>query len=237
MLIEHIKKCISGENGLTASVRFEPIDHIRLRPNVLYDILEDKKVLHLGCTDHSTIIAQKVAGGKYLHRQLTYVAKECLGIDINTEAAEQLRGYGIDNIIIKDITKPGISEITDSHWDYLLMAEVLEHIDNPVDFLEIISKEYRKNIDRVIITVPNSFGLIHLAGVFGAGCESVNYDHRYWFTPYTACKVISESGLFIEDIIMCLYENSTPVLKENSEEIKNKPILLDTIVIVARWME
>jgi len=234
MLIDHILKCVTGEHGLTANLAFEPINHIRLRPNVIYDIVENKKVHHLGCTDHSSIIEYKVDNGRYLHRQLSYVAQECLGIDINADAAKQLRAYGIDNIVIKDITKPGISEILDNKWDFLLMAEMLEHVDNPVDFLRSIVKEYGKNIDRVIITVPNAFGLIHLVSVIGKGVESVNYDHKYWFTPYSACKVVHESGLIIEDLIMCLYENSTPVLKENSQELMNKPILLDTIIVVAR---
>lgn len=234
VIIDHILKCVSGEYGLTANLVFDPINHIRLRPNVIYDIVENKKVLHLGCTDHSSIIEWKVKNGRYLHRQLTYVTQECLGVDINAAAAEQLKTYGIDNIIINDITIPGIKEISENSWDYLLMAEMLEHVDNPVDFLKSIIKAYGKNIDHVIITVPNAFGLVHLVNVIGKGLESVNYDHKYWFTPYTACKVIHESGLILEDLIMCLYENSTPVLKDNIEELKQKPILLDTIVIIAR---
>ena len=183
-LVEDMLKSVSGDYGLMAKVIFEPVDCIELRPDVIFNIVRNKKVLHLGCTDHSSVIDWKINNDRFLHKQLSDITRECLGIDINTAAAEYLKKYDIDNIIIKDITTPGIEEILSSKWDYLLMAEMLEHVDDPVAFLKSIAKEYKNNIERIIITVPNAFGLIHLI-----------------------------------------------------DELKSKSILLDTIVVVARWTE
>lgn len=235
MLNEYFMQCLSGDGPLQANVKLDPIKDIQLRPNVIFDIVENKRVLHLGCTDHLSIIKNKLENGAYLHRQLSYVAEKCLGIDINSEAANYLKSEGIRNIIISDITEPGIKQICEDDWDYLLMAEVLEHINDPVAFLKAIKNNYKNNIHGIIITVPNAFGLIHLSYPLNQGTESINSDHRYWFTPYTLCKVVYEAGFIIDDLIMCLYENSISMIEGNEKRLKEQPILLDEIVLKAHW--
>lgn len=235
MLSNYIKQCVSGNGPLQAEIQLSPVDNLRIRPNVIFEIAEEKKVLHLGCTDHLSIIEQKLKAGIYLHRQLSYVSKKCLGVDINSKAAEYLSQHGISNIVIGDITEPGIKEIQSDDWDYLLMAEVLEHINNPVSFLLDIKNNYGKNIKGVIITVPNAFGWIHMNSVIYHGIESINSDHRFWFTPYTLCKVAHEAGLILDDLIMCIYENSIPAIGNNEQQLKQKPILQDTILLKAHW--
>lgn len=235
MNLNYINQCISGHGPLQAYVDIHPITDILLRPNAIFRIVADKKVLHLGCTDHLDIINEKISKGKYLHRQLSFVASCCWGLDINSQAVEYLKGYDINNITVADITRPGIEVIEQEQWDYLLMAEVLEHINDPVAFIKQIGTNYRKNIKNVIITVPNAFGYIHLLQALTNGRESVNSDHRYWFSPYTLCKVAHEAGLVIDDLIMCCYENSEQFSMTNPQLFKEKPILLDTILLVAHW--
>jgi hypothetical protein len=112
------------------------------------------------------------------------------------------------------------------------MAEVLEHIDNPVWFLKQIIQNYRKNIGNIIITVPNALGIYAVNNATNLGRESVNIDHRYWFTPYTICNVAHKAGLVPTELHMCLYENSAGYLENNEALLKSKPLLLDTIVLV-----
>lgn len=235
MISEYLQKCISGEGPLQAELVLPPIERVQVRPNVIYDLCRGKKVLHLGCTDHLPTIDYKIKRGTYLHQQLSFTASKCLGIDINEEAANHLKTYGIDNVLIADITKPGNSSILDEQWDYLLMGEMLEHVDNPVDFLRRIGENYGSSIDKVIITVPNAFGWIHMMQALQQGREWVNSDHRYWFTPYTLSKVVHQAGMDIDDLVMCLYENSVGILSQAEEELLKKPVMLDTILIVASW--
>jgi hypothetical protein len=60
-------------------------------------------------------------------------------------------------------------------WDFALFGEIVEHLDNLVEFLSTYTEmlNYR---------------------------ELVNSDHRFWFTPYTIGKVIAESGMKPEQI-------------------------------------
>ena len=235
MIEKEILDGIKGEGPLQAEIPIRPLEQIRLRPNVIFDIVYNKKVLHLGCTDHMSVIDYKLENGIYLHQQLSRVSSECVGIDINSETTEYLSKRGITNIIVQDITQPGIDTILDNQWDYLLMAEVLEHIDNPVAFLKDIATLYKSNIHSVIITVPNALGYISVVEALNNGRESINNDHRYWFTPFTLCKVAYQAGLILDELIMCVYENSSQAAHANRTLLKNKPLLMDTILLVAHW--
>ncbi len=231
---EAVERDLEGFHNLETTVEFEPYEQIPLRPNYLLDLLANQKVLHLGCTDHLEIIDHKRSSGQYLHSLLGYVTSKCVGIDINEEAIAHLRRHGIHNILAADITTPGIAAILEDHFDTLLLGEVLEHIDNPVDFLRRIVANYGGHISRYVITVPNAFGLPFLANALNLGREAVNPDHKYWFTPYTLMKVAHQAGLVVEHVQMCLYENSKGLLPANEALFKSKPLLLDTIVAVCR---
>jgi 2-polyprenyl-3-methyl-5-hydroxy-6-metoxy-1,4-benzoquinol methylase len=235
MINKEILDGIIGEGPLQANVRLSPIEQLRIRPNVIYDLVYDKEILHLGCTDHLPVIKHKIENGIYLHQQISRVAAVCVGIDINSEAVDYVRTMGITNIIEADITQPGIKQITDRKWDYLLMAEMLEHIDNPVSFLQVISQNYRNHIGSLIITVPNAFGITHMGKALNQGIESINNDHRYWFTPYTICKIAHQAGLIIDELIMCLSEYTVELTSANRELLLDKPVLLDSIVLVTHW--
>jgi 2-polyprenyl-3-methyl-5-hydroxy-6-metoxy-1,4-benzoquinol methylase len=208
---------------------------MRRRPDEIFELVRGKSVLHVGCTDHLEIIEIKLQSNNLLHQQLSCVASACLGIDIDEKAAGYLRARGFENILIADITQPGISQIAAARWDYLLLADILEHIDDPVSFLKAIAVHYKNNIGGVIITAPNAFGLIHMSAALGDGIESVNRDHRYWFTPYTLCKVAYRAGLIPDNIIMCANEYAE-ISEAFREVLLDKPILMDTIILEAHWL-
>jgi len=229
---EEVKKALDGTGNLMASVEFEPYDTIMLRPDFLLDKFQDKKVIHLGCTDHIEIIQRKLDEGNYLHNLITCVAQKCVGVDINKRALEYVKGKGIDNVYYGDITQPGIEVIIQDHYDYILLGEMLEHVENPVDFLKKIILNYKEYIDKFVITVPNAFGLPFLSNALNNGREEVNSDHKYWFTPYTIAKVVHQAGMKIDDLQMCIYETSKEICYNNYSMLKSKPILLDTIAVV-----
>ncbi|MDR1560279.1 MAG: class I SAM-dependent methyltransferase [Clostridiales bacterium] len=239
MLDKTVMDALDGKgliDSIYAEFYFPPIDRIKIRPNLIYSLCAEKNVIHLGCTDHPQLIDRRIDAGIYPHRQLTYVAAKCLGVDINAEAAAHVQKRGIDNVLVADITRPGISEIEVADWDWLVMADVLEHIGNPVLFLMKIGECYGKNIRGIIITVPNALAY-SLNQLLTDGKEVVNYDHCYWFTPYTLCKVVHTAGLIIDDVQMCSYENPPDAIRKNIDTFKQRPILLNTIALTAHWAE
>lgn len=159
-----------------------------------------KKVVHLGCLDHLPLIDQKIKTGQWLHKRITDVATKCIGIDINTEAKKHVEEkHQINNILIKDITADAIPEITQDTWDYAILGELLEHIDNPVNYLANIQQKYSNHVKELVITIPNAFTRQNFRQA-KASAEVINSDHRYWFTPYTIAKVMFHAGIEVTDI-------------------------------------
>lgn len=76
----------------------------------------------------------------------------------------------------------------------------MEHVDNPVQFLEEVNKNYQGIADKIIITVPNAFSVFNFITAL-SGREANNTDHRYFFTPYTLCKVVYMAGMMPEEIM------------------------------------
>ncbi len=204
---------------------------ITSRLDKLVELSAGKKVLHLGFADHLPLIEEKIKNRRWLHTLLCESAKKCVGLDINGEAI----GFIEEKIGIKDLYKhdivndPILDVITAEKWDYIIIGEVLEHIDNPVAFLTAIKKRYANYIDRVIITVPNAFDLQNIR-LLKKNIEFINTDHRYWFTPYTLAKVCTEAGYSVDDFVFC--QSYMPSGYFDKLLLKKRPVLREGILMI-----
>lgn len=202
---------ITFSNGLKMKIAgSEP--NILFRFDLIKHYITKKTVIHLGCADHYSLINDKSQNKCWLHDIIAKDAVKCLGIDISNEAVEYLKNVlGYRDIICADIIRePNSLILKEKKWDYLLIGEVLEHIDNPVYFLTRIKDLYSGHIDRIILTVPNAFSIYNIISSLHHE-ENINSDHRYWFTPYTLAKIASISGMEIEDFYFC--ENAEQKIK------------------------
>ena len=191
------------------------------RVKFLRELVKGKNVLHLGCLDHLPLIEEKIRNGQWLHKELTDVANLCLGIDIDSDTKHYVQSkFGYTNVLLGDFTKSKLPEIKKTNWDYAVLGELLEHIDNPVDYLSSIQSNYSDCINRIIITVPNAWTQTTIKNALQSS-EIINTDHRYWFTPYTLSKVIVRSNMEIEDIF---FANRVPL--SNWELIYKKSMAL-----------
>jgi len=172
----------------------------KTRESIILDITKEKSVIHIGCSDHLDIIDEKIKAGKWLHKLLTEQCKDCFGIDLNEESINYLKkDLGYKNVERGDILLDEFPPIKSKNWDYVLFGEIVEHLDNPVEFLSVFKSKYENYVGKFIITVPNIFTLARFRYMKNYK-EVINSDHRFWFTPYTISKVISESGMKPENI-------------------------------------
>ncbi len=162
-----------------------------------------KNVIHLGFADHVHLIKEKIENGTWLHSRLTRVSKRCLGIDTNREAVDLARDLlGLDDIECFDIASEDCRTIIENHWDYMVMGEILEHVDDPYRLLRIIHDRYSSSLDKLVITVPNAFSLQNTLNAF-LGIECINTDHRHSMTPFTLAKLVTIAGMKAEDFWFC----------------------------------
>ena len=175
--------------------------------NLLYSRIErilmmtkEKTILHVGCCDHIPLIKGKIENGTWLQGLLDKNCKQVVGVDINQEAVNYVNENGLSSqaVYCADITSEDLFDVIPKiQYDYVLLGEVVEHLDNPVSFLSAIRKSLLQHDihSKCIITVPNAFSLLKYKLKNNHMTELINSDHRYWFTPYTICKVLTMSGL------------------------------------------
>ncbi|MDY0094485.1 MAG: methionine biosynthesis protein MetW [Candidatus Vecturithrix sp.] len=191
-------------NGLVFDIAIKSSEFYD-RITILEQMVSNKKVIHLGCCDHIPLIHNKILSGSWLHARLYQKSSRCMGIDMNLEGIQYLKEnlhYG--DVVCADLIKDEVSQITSNHWDYLVMGEVLEHIDNPVLFLRTIREKYVQYIDKIIITVPNAFFWKNFKYALSHK-ECINTDHRYWFTPFTLAKIATCANFIVEEFQLCSF--------------------------------
>lgn len=164
------------------------------RESAITEIIKNKDVIHIGCSDHIQIIDEKIKNNKWLHKLISDNAKSCIGIDIDKESIEFIKNkLGYTNVFHGDILNDDFDNITSKNWDYVVLGEIVEHLDNPVNFLKVLKMKYGKNISKFIITVPNIYNKRQFINMMNYR-EVINSDHRFWFTPYTITKILVSAG-------------------------------------------
>lgn len=170
------------------------------REAVITAMIKGKNVIHIGCSDHIQVINEKIKSNTWLHKLITDNARNTIGIDINRESIEFIKTQlGYPNVFQGDITADTFDNIKSEKWDYAVFGELIEHLDNPVNFLQTFREKYGENVDRFIITVPSIYNRRQFRNMLNYK-EIINSDHRFWFTPYTISKVLASSGYKPEKI-------------------------------------
>lgn len=219
--------------GLVRIARAEST--IPARVDYLCHRVTGRTVLHVGCCDHLPLVAQKMSSGQWLHGRLSAIASRCLGIDIDGQAVAELRkSYGITNVISGDLTRSLPDEVLAESWDMLVLGEILEHIDNPVSFLQALKQTCHGRVERLLVTVPNALSQLNQKYA-RRGIERINTDHRYWFTPFTLGKVLGQAGFSVEQFRFVSYFPVKPTHLIKGVRLRLYPALRDCLVMSARW--
>ena len=171
------------------------------REAAITEIIRNMEVIHIGCSDHIQIINDKLKTNTWLHKLISENAKKCIGIDIDKESIEFIKKeLGYQNVFHGNILTDEFKEIKECRWDYAVFGEIIEHLDDPVNFLRVFKTRYGENVSRFIITVPTVYNQRQFTNMINYR-EVINSDHRYWFTPFTISKVLVSAGYNPEKII------------------------------------
>lgn len=223
-------------NGLQAQFTLEDSDYtLHSRINWLTAYCQSKRVVHVGCVDHDiSMVEQKRRRGKWLHSELMKSAERVLGVDIDTEGLDALRQqFGIEDLLAANLLSDPCEPVFADTWDVMLLAEVLEHIGDPVTFLRTLRERFAGVVDEFIITVPNAFAE-EIVAAARRGTEVINSDHRFWFTPYTIAKLCIDAGLMPEELVLC----RNGVIKKRSvwknRRLSRSPFIRNNIIVRAR---
>ena len=199
---QQILKFLNGESFQTSlTVDLEKTKYeIIPRETAIIDLIKNTNVIHIGCSDHIQVINEKIQTNTWLHKLITDNSKNCIGIDIDRESIAYIKNsLGYTNVFHGDILSDDFDAIKQTKWDYVVFGEIMEHIDNPVNFLKVFKSRFGANVERFIITVPSIYNKRQFGNMLKYK-EVINSDHRFWFTPYTISKIVAAAGFIPENI-------------------------------------
>ena len=134
-----------GKFSSTYSFKIEDESRIVSRTECLINLLKGKKVIHVGCCDHLDTIQKRIEKKEILLHDI--LLRECgvvIGIDNDEHACALLTDeLKYEGIFCGDIDsdakklKTLIRNTYHEKFDYILLGEVLEHLDNPVHFVVV----------------------------------------------------------------------------------------------------
>ena len=185
----------------------------------LVQLCAGRRVLHVGCCDHIGLVRDKVSQGVYLHQHLCRVAAHCVGVDTNAQGVALLHELGFPEVYL-----PGA--VPDVEFDICLLADVIEHVGDVVSFLRSM-RRYR--FRQIVVVTPNLF---RLRNWLSSG-ELVNTDHRYWFSPFTLCKVLVDAGYTPQSVELCHGDHVTWRGALLARLLDHGPKFRDTLLVSA----
>jgi hypothetical protein len=178
--------------------RFSKSEFLGDKTKHLLSISSNKVVCHLGCTDWPNQIEQ-ISKKNLLHIKVLGVAKKVVGVDVDIDGLNHLQQlYADKNFICGDISTSSKiqQELIDYHPDYLLIPDVLEHIENSRDFLVGIEKVLSKTGAVGVFTTPNAFALKTFIPVF-FGLDFTHPDHCSIHNEFTIAHAMNDADLKI----------------------------------------
>lgn len=163
---------------------------LRQRESYLVELAKNRRVLHLGCAD-APRTAEQLADGSLLHLRFLEAARECVGVDFDSEALALLRKHLPEGRFVHaDVTQPDqLAHLRG--FELIVAGEILEHLDSPVAALHGLRLCVDTN-GLLVITVPNAFSLKRVARAL-VHRELVHSDHVAYFSP-RVLKTLAERG-------------------------------------------
>ncbi len=172
--------------------------------DLILSYCKNKNVLHLGACD-SPYHIERARKKILLHQELQGVCKELIGLDVDKKAIEILRNFGIKNIFYGDIGKSAGYDINlnEFHFDYVLLPDTIEHLENPGFALDNIRNLMNKGT-RLILTAPNCFSYGAIRNIL-VSKRNIHPDHLLHTSYDTLTRLFEKKSLKVECFSYCLF--------------------------------
>ena len=151
------------------------------------------RVLDVGCAgqgDPRTPLHQH----HWLHGYLRKRNYELVGVDINEEAVAQMRAEGFTVEVMNAETMD-----FDNTFDTIVAGELIEHLENPGQFLGRALRHLNAS-GQLVLTTPNPFTLMHALAYLKNFDRAFNPDHACWFDPQTIRQLLERCGFRIDKL-------------------------------------
>jgi 2-polyprenyl-3-methyl-5-hydroxy-6-metoxy-1,4-benzoquinol methylase len=155
---------------------------------LLFKYCSGKKILDVGCIGQD----RSYEGPNWLHQKLRKVASHTDGVDILEDKVQELKQLGFSMFTPDGLVKGN------KQYEVIVMADVIEHVNDPVSFLSFYSA-FLSEGGVMIISTPNSNRSNNFVNILFENKYSVNPEHTFWFCPKTFSEVINRANLILKE--------------------------------------
>lgn len=188
------------------TLRYTPLERLDLpapvdRIDYIAAACRNRRVLDLGAMDE-TAWQSKRGRGTWLHEEISRTAFSVDGIDSSALIpAEGLRTAPNAMIRRGDVSDPErvLAEPAEAP-DVLVAGELIEHLENPLEFLRRIARIERLSGKTLILSTPNATAL-HNVLIGLARRESTHHDHLCVLSYKTLTTLCARAGFRTWQII------------------------------------
>ncbi|MFB3917501.1 MAG: class I SAM-dependent methyltransferase [Terriglobales bacterium] len=176
------------------------------RQRYLLELCTGRRILHLGCGNWPST-EQRILNGTLIHSRLTAAAAHCLGIELSSESVALLRASGINNVEQGDAEHLDLLRDT-GPFDVVVAGELIEHLNNPGQFLDS-ARAVLTSGGVLAITTVNAFCVRRSMRVL-LGVESVHPDHCCYFSHSTLNALANRYGYKLVDACSYALDAASP---------------------------
>lgn len=156
------------------------------------DSLHGLRILDVGC------------GGGLLCEPLTRLGAIVTGIDLSEEAIEVAKTHAQSHGLSIDYRVADLKDLQDAPFDVVIASEVIEHVEDPADFVKDIAGHLKKGGCTVITTLNRTWKSLIL-GIYVA--ENIlrwapkgAHEHEKFIKPSELHKLMEDAGLRMEKL-------------------------------------
>jgi len=173
------------------------------KEKIILEFCRNKSVLDVGCIGQDKSLNSQ----DWLHQRIKSVASELVGADTDTIHLAELKQKGFH------ISHPQELEGLNKKFDVIVMADVIEHVDDITAFLRFYMVFLKQN-GSIVITTPNPFSIRQFFSILLYGKPSCNPEHTSWLDPLTMSELSSRVNLRL-NLFCWLHEYSPPMKLRN----------------------
>jgi 2-polyprenyl-3-methyl-5-hydroxy-6-metoxy-1,4-benzoquinol methylase len=174
------------------------------------------RVLDIGCATGALL--EKLAQRNW----------QTTGVEISLPQAEYARRERNLDIRTETLEK---NHFPDSSFDVVLASHVIEHVNNPLSFVQEVHRILKKD-GCFYVTTPNinSFQ----AFLFGSRWRSAIFDHLYLFSVKTLSAMLVKAGFRVEQVVTWggLAKGSAPGFLKTAADFLAKPLNVGDVMIL-----
>lgn len=188
------------------------IDHAHEK---ICDMSKGRRVLNVGAAGNATVYRDHGRIG-WLHARLSESAAHLIGLDIDADEVEIAREMGFDMIA-------GNAETIqlDEHFDLIILADVLEHVDNPGLLLQNMIDHLMSEDSRIVVTTPNATAMGSIVRSLLSRPMNTYWDHVATYLPEHLQAICDRHDYLLEEIAMFSFaDERTPLVRLKSHMIR-----------------